>query len=112
MSRISKDQFDGQGILLNGFDYDKQAWVADGKYVRCGHPETMNCKCHGKAHAGESVSLSIETMDLELIDWSERFPQESSFQIAVRQSTVCLCGQQKNIGDKSCGQACRAGVRA
>ena len=27
--------------LLNGYDYDNQAWVVDGKYVRCGHPETM-----------------------------------------------------------------------
>lgn len=64
MSRQSMDQFDGQGILLNGFDYANQAWVRDGKYVRCGHPETMDCGCYGKAHAGESVSLSIETMDI------------------------------------------------
>ncbi len=64
MSRQSQDQFDGQGILLNGFDYDNQAWVADGKYVRCGHPESMNCGCYGKEHAGLPVTLSIETMDI------------------------------------------------
>jgi hypothetical protein len=57
-------QFDGQGILLNGFDYSNQAWVKDGKYIRCGHPDAMDCRCYGKAHAGESVTLSVETMDI------------------------------------------------
>lgn len=65
MSRISQDQFDGQGILLNGFDYENQAWVKDGRYVRCGHPETMNCGCFGRAHQGEPVRVSIETVDLD-----------------------------------------------
>jgi hypothetical protein len=35
------------------FDYDRQAWVKDGRYVRCGHPENMDCGCFGRAHAGE-----------------------------------------------------------
>jgi hypothetical protein len=37
------------------YDYVKQAWVRDGKYVRCGHPLVMDCGCFGKLHAGESV---------------------------------------------------------
>ena len=37
------------------FDYDKQVWIVDGKYVRCGHPEEMNCKCYGREHAGEDA---------------------------------------------------------
>ena len=41
--------------LYNGYDYEKQAWVLKGKYVRCGHPDSMNCQCYGKAHEGESV---------------------------------------------------------
>ena len=57
--RTSKDQFDGQGVLLNGFDYDRQAWVKDGKYVCCGHPESMNCGCYGRKHEGESVRVSV-----------------------------------------------------
>ena len=28
-----------------GFDYENQAWVVDGRYVSCGHPETMDCGC-------------------------------------------------------------------
>ena len=38
------------------FDYDKQAWVKDGKYIRCGHPDAMKCKCYGKLHEGEGAS--------------------------------------------------------
>jgi hypothetical protein len=37
------------------FDYDNQAWIVDGKYVRCGHAESMDCGCFGRRHEGESV---------------------------------------------------------
>lgn len=43
----------------------------------------------------------------ELIDWSERHPAETGRQIAIRQSTVCLCGKPKEIGVMSCS-ACEA----
>jgi hypothetical protein len=45
------------GLLWNGYDYTRQAWVTDGVYVRCGHPELMKCGCYGREHAGE---LSLE----------------------------------------------------
>jgi hypothetical protein len=35
------------------FDYDRQAWIVDGRYQRCGHPDTMACDCYGRLHAGE-----------------------------------------------------------
>lgn len=36
------------------FDYDRQAWVVNGCYVRCGHPEGMEtCICYGRLHEGE-----------------------------------------------------------
>lgn len=35
------------------YDYDRQAWVIDGLYVDCAHPEDMLCGCYGRAHAGE-----------------------------------------------------------
>lgn len=38
------------------FDYENQAWVVDGLYERCGHPEEMRCGCYGRLHAGESAS--------------------------------------------------------
>lgn len=36
------------------FDYTHQVWIgADGRYLSCAHPDSMNCKCFGKLHAGE-----------------------------------------------------------
>ena len=37
------------------YDYDKQAYIVNGRYVRCGHPESMDCGCYGKEHAGEQA---------------------------------------------------------
>ena len=49
------------GILWNGFDYTRQAWVVDGKYVACGHVEPnpltgriTDCTCYGRLHDGEA----------------------------------------------------------
>jgi hypothetical protein len=53
MSRTSNDEFDENGRLINGYDYAKQAWVLNGRYVRCGHPDNMDCKCYGRIHEGE-----------------------------------------------------------
>jgi len=57
--RKSNDQFDDQGRLINGFDYERQAWVLGGKYVRCGHSDRasrlMNCQCYGRLHEGEET---------------------------------------------------------
>jgi hypothetical protein len=33
------------------YDYDKQACVVDGRYIRCGHRDP--CDCYGTAHEGE-----------------------------------------------------------
>ena len=38
------------------YDYTHQAWVENGVYIRCGHPESMDCGCYGRAHAGEPVN--------------------------------------------------------
>lgn len=43
------------------------------------------------------------THELELIDWSERYPNETQAQIGQRQSTVCGCGKPKEIGEADCG---------
>jgi hypothetical protein len=42
-----------KGIKTISFDYENQAWVINGRYVRCGHPDHMNCQCYGKVHEGE-----------------------------------------------------------
>ena len=43
--------------LMDGYDYKNQAWVQDGKYIRCGHPENMNCECYGRLHEGEETDI-------------------------------------------------------
>jgi len=55
MSRVSGNELDSKGKLLNGFDYDLQVWVVGGKYVDCNHPRSMKCDCYGRIHAGEGV---------------------------------------------------------
>lgn len=54
MSRESNDQYK-EGRLINGFDYVNQAWVTEGRYQTCGHPETMTCDCYGRQHHGETT---------------------------------------------------------
>ena len=54
--RQSGDEY-RDGRLYSGFDYDRQAWVEDGRYVRCGHPESMSCRCYGRAHEGEETEV-------------------------------------------------------
>ena len=44
---------DASGRILNGYDYDRQAWVVDGRYVRCGHLD--DCDCYGRLHEGEET---------------------------------------------------------
>jgi hypothetical protein len=53
--RTSNDTYIS-GRLVHGFDYDHQAWVKNGKYVRCGHPRDMKCGCYGTVHEGEETS--------------------------------------------------------
>lgn len=62
----------GVSDLINGFDYDNQAWVIDGKYVRCGHRiNDSNCNCYGRIHEGEHVSADVAEK-LNSIRWENR----------------------------------------
>lgn len=56
MTRVSDNYYSG-GRLIDGYDYENQAWVLHGKYVRCGHPESMNCRCYGKLNEGECTPI-------------------------------------------------------
>lgn len=42
---------------VNGYDYKRQAWVKNGRYQRCGHPDSMVCGCYGREHIGEPVTV-------------------------------------------------------
>lgn len=37
------------------YDYINQAWVRAGRYIACGHPESMACRCYGKVNAGREA---------------------------------------------------------
>ena len=45
--------------IINGFDYLHQAWVKDGRSVRCGHPDWMECNCYGRLHENESTEPTV-----------------------------------------------------
>lgn len=57
MSRQSANKYH-DGRLWNGYDYQRQAWVEGGRYIRCGHPETMRCGCYGRLHEGEETEVT------------------------------------------------------
>ena len=42
-----------RGEDVSTFDYQCQAWLLNGIFVRCAHPVSMNCSCYGKIHEGE-----------------------------------------------------------
>ena len=56
MTRVS-DNYYANRRLIDGYDYENQAWVQDGKYINCGHPEDMNCECYGRLHEGEETDI-------------------------------------------------------
>jgi len=54
MSKTSNNEYHNDR-LINGYDYENQAWVQGGKYVRCGHPDNMDCGCYGRKHTNEET---------------------------------------------------------
>ena len=42
------------------YDYKNQAWLVNGLYTSCEHPEEMQCDCYGKLHAGEAAADNAE----------------------------------------------------
>ncbi len=46
--------------MTTHYDYDKQAWVANGQYIRCAHSRAVECTCYGKAHEGEQHECYAE----------------------------------------------------
>lgn len=55
MSRLSKDHFDAQGNLVDGYDYDLQVWVLSGYVQECGHMN-KDCGCNARIYAGQLIT--------------------------------------------------------
>ncbi len=54
MTRTSRDWYH-EGRLIQGFDYDHQAWVQSGFYLDCNHKRELMCGCYGRKHKGEAT---------------------------------------------------------
>ncbi len=64
---------------MSHYDYINQAWVKDGRYIACGHTESMACGCYGRIHAGKGC------------EW-ERLPDGSLTPIGALVSSADLKG--------------------
>jgi len=40
------------------YDYKNQVWIKEGKYLDCGHPETMDCQCYGRLNSGKKAVIT------------------------------------------------------
>jgi hypothetical protein len=45
---------------MNQYDYTNQAWLVNGRYVACNHPEAMQCLCYGKLNAGKPAAKDAD----------------------------------------------------
>jgi len=57
MTRTNGDYYKN-GRLMDGYDYERQAWVLGSRYQRCGHPASMNCQCYGRLHENEETEVT------------------------------------------------------
>jgi hypothetical protein len=63
----SKDIFAARHVTpAVAYDYINQAWVKDGRYIACGHPESMACGCYGRVHAGRGAEWDYLSGTAEL----------------------------------------------
>jgi hypothetical protein len=62
MSRLSINVYHN-GKLWAGYDYDNQAWVENGVYLRCSHKDA--CGCFGKRMEGLTVEQAQHVLDEE-----------------------------------------------
>jgi hypothetical protein len=90
MSRTSND-FYMDGRLIQGFDYENQAWAASGVYLDCGHKKDLLCGCYGRAHKGEATKPSQEQQECGLCDGKGYVPFGSG-------STACECQYPEGRG--------------
>lgn len=42
-------------VSVSVYDYTNQSWTRNGRYVRCGHPEEVDCHCFGRLHEDEEL---------------------------------------------------------
>jgi hypothetical protein len=66
--RLSSNQTDASGEVVNGYDYGLQAWVTDGIIETCGHPETMRRNgpcCNANRFQGLPLAEAKRRLDVD-----------------------------------------------
>lgn len=53
------------------YDYLNQAWVINGRYADCNHPDDMKCTCYGRRNAGRPASDTQRIRDE--MKWLQQF---------------------------------------
>jgi len=56
--RYSTDNYDNDGVLRDGYDYDYQYWVRNYIVQDCGH--VGDCSCEAHIYAGTDIRTLIE----------------------------------------------------
>jgi hypothetical protein len=69
--RMSGNEVNAAGELVSGYDYEHQSWVEEGRYLDCGHPQSMRCGCYGRRFAGltaQEIAMlsSVEQKEMAL----------------------------------------------
>jgi len=63
MTRLSQNQYDSDGAVLNGFDYQLQVWVQGGMVQTCGHVggwDKSLCRC---CNAKRYATLAVKYIE-------------------------------------------------
>jgi hypothetical protein len=70
MSRTGSNEYNGEGILRSGYDYELQCWVKDYIVQDCGHSLNNRelCGCYGRAHHGQPIENCRTAAGLPLRD--------------------------------------------
>lgn len=102
MSRQSGNQFDPTtGQLINGFDYYNQAWVVNKKYIRCGHPDSMECGCYGRINEGK-ISLGVNPRINENAPAPKRVRRSPNIKTIQVRTSTSWAGNLQDITDCTC----------
>ena len=66
--------------MTTAFDYENQAWIVDGRYVRCGHKD--ECGCYGKLHEGQTPAEAERAQAVAVghnPDWCNSCPDATGY---------------------------------
>ena len=84
------------------YDYDNQAWLVDGVYQDCNHPDTMDCKCYGRINKGKRITskFTVEACyNAELNLWTGGLPEEVNGYLLTKEAAARVFDGEVSIDD-------------